>query len=276
MEVKNRVSVIIPSRTGLFLPQTVNDLLKKSRGDVEIIVVLDGYETPTDFKDDRVTVIAFNEAVGMRACINRGVDSATGNFIMKTDEHCMFAYGWDTDLAKDCKDNWVVIPRRYRLDAVRWQIIEDGRPPVDYMYLSDKGGELHGWKWDTRGEERKNIMIDETPSFQGSCWFMGKSFWDSTVGPMDDKNYGPFAQEAQEIGNKAWLSGGAVMVNKNTWYAHWHRTTGYNFTNEQQKKFNLDVQRGRSFSLDFWTNNRWDKQVKTFQWLMDRFPRTTK
>ena len=89
---------------------------------------------------------------------------------------------------------------------------------------------------------------------------------------MDDENYGPFANEAQEIGNKAWLSGGQVKVNKKTWYAHWHRDrTGYGFNHEQQKVFHESVAKGRNYSTDYWLNNKWPKRVHDFGWLLEKF-----
>jgi len=269
------LSIIIPSRTEQFLQKTVDDVLEKSEGEIEVIVVLDGYEISNFRSDDaRVRVIKLGtpeEPKGMRACINKGVESSTGYYIMKTDEHCMFDKGFDIKMTSEMHDDWVMIPRRYRLDAEKWEVISDGRPPIDYMYLSIRNGEMHGWKDDGRSKERIDVLIDDLQSFQGSCWLTSRKFWDSTIGPMDDLNYGPFAQEAQEIGNKAWLSGGRVVINKKTWYAHWHRNTGHNFTNKQQREFKDSIEKGRKFCVDFWTNNKWDKQVRSYNWLVEKF-----
>ena len=60
-------------------------------------------------------------------------------------------------------------------------------------------------------------------SWQGSCYFTTKRYWDSLLAPLDTEHYGTFTQEAQEIGNKVWLSGGRLVVNKKTWYAHYHK-----------------------------------------------------
>ena len=268
------VSIVIPSRSDQFLQQTIDDLLEKAEGEIEIIVVLDGYWPNPILRDDPKVIILHqgmvHDNVGMRGGINAGIDIARGDYIMKIDEHCMVDQGFDTKLKADCEDNWLVIPRRYRLDADKWEIIEDGRPPIDYMYLENKGGYLHGTEW--KRPERENILIDDTMSFQGSCWFMKKKFWDEVIGPMDDINYGPFANEAQEIGNKAWLNGGAVKVNKKTWYAHWHRNkAGNGFNHEQQRKFRESVTKGRNYSADFWLGNKWDKRVRDFEWLIEKF-----
>lgn len=269
------LSVIIPSRSDQYLQKTIDDLLQKAEGEVEIIVVLDGYWPNPMLRDDPKVFILhhgmIHDNVGMRGSINAGVDIACGEYIMKIDEHCMVDQGYDVKLVADCQDNWLVIPRRYRLDAGNWVVIEDGRPPIDYMYLEVKNGYFHGAEW--KRPERDNILIDDTMSLQGSCWFMKKKFWE-VIGPLDDVNYGPFANEAQEIGNKAWLSGGQVKVNKKTWYAHWHKDkTGYGFNHEQQKIFNESVAKGRAYSADYWLNNKWPKRVHDFEWLTNKFPK---
>jgi len=263
------LSVIIPSRVEKYLQKTVDDILTKAREEVEVIVVLDGY-TPEKALHG-ATVIKL-ERVGMRACINKGMSEAKGDYVMKSDEHCMFDEGFDYKLKEDCEDNWIVIPRRYRLDADNWKILEDGRPYIDYMYVAVINGVMHGWKDLERGERNKDLLIDDTMGFQGSCYFMHRKYWFDLIHPMDDVNYGPFAGEASEIGNKVWLSGGRVVVNKKTWYAHWYRTENlYNFSGAEQREFNRNLEKGRKYCSDFWLNNKWDKRIYDYKWLVDKF-----
>ncbi len=280
------LSVVIPSRSPQFLQQTIDDLLAKAEGEVEIIVVLDGYWPDPVIKDDaRVVVLhhgLVHENVGMRGGINAGIDVAQGDYIMKIDEHCMVDQGYDTKLIADCEDDWIVIPRRYRLDAENWKIAEDDRPPIDYMYLAcplnrpdDVLYGLHGSLWNARHHERKDILIDDTMSWQGSCYFFKKSYWDKLFPDgLDDINYGTFTQEAQEIGNKVWLSGGRLVVNKKTWYAHYHkgkRGKGLGFSNHQYRVHQAMTERGRIYCIDYWMNNRWEKRKHDFEWLLEKF-----
>ena len=280
----NKVSIIIPSRSDQYLNQTIRDILAKAEEEIEIIVVLDGYWTKEIVEDKRVIYIhhgTIHNNLGMREGINRGIAVSTGEYIMKIDEHCMVDKGFDVKLKADMQDNWVVIPRRYRLDADNWKIIEDGRPPVDYMFLDypyktkgDITDGLHGNEWRSKQEELKDILIDDTMSWQGSCYFMKRSYWDSLLNPLDTELYGDFTQEAQEIGNKVWLSGGRLVVNKNTWYAHYHKGRngkGYGFSNEQYKKFCREKEKGRQACIDYWINNRWEKRIHDFEWLVEKF-----
>jgi len=243
------LSVVIPSRDPRFLQKTVDDVLRKAHGLTEVIVVLDGYEVVLH-PHPQVQVIQFDQHRGMRAAINAGMEVARGECVMKLDEHCLMAEGFDLELAYNSQLNWVVIPRRYRLDPVKWEVIADGRPPIDYMRLQEDPGYIHGVKWHRPERADPEFDIDDTPAFQGSCWFMYRQLW-RQIAPMDDAAYGPFANEAQEIASKVLAPrwNGRVVVNKRTWYAHWHKGqagTGYGFTHEQQEKFEADKQRGRA------------------------------
>jgi hypothetical protein len=82
---------------------------------------------------------------------------------------------------------------------------------------------MHGEEWRQRAGERKDILIDDEMSSQGSCWFTTRKWWKRGFGPLRVEDYGTFVQEFQEIGNETWGNGGEVKVNKKTWYAHLHK-----------------------------------------------------
>jgi len=258
------LSVIIPSRVDEFLQKTIDTLLEKAEGEVEVIVVLDGYWPTTPIKDNpKVRVVHHgmqHDSRGMRASINMGMSLAKGDYVMKIDEHCLLDQGYDLKLIADCESNWVVIPRRYRLDYETWGIVNDGRPPVDYNYLAypyqryhDQTCGLHGEEW--KRPERAEILIDDTVSCQGSCYFTTRKWWFEAIGPLDDDNYGPFTHEAQEVSLKSIFSGGKTKVNKKTWYAHLHKgKTGkkYGFSNAQYKLHGILKEKGRLYCIDHW------------------------
>ena len=268
------LSVVIPSRVDEYLNKTVEDILAKAKGKIEIIAVLDGYWTQV-LNDKRVRVVHFGQHKGMREAISAGMAIATGEYVMKCDEHIMFDEGFDEKLKADCEDGWVVIPRRKRLDAEKWELIEDGRPDIDYMYIEypflkpyDKTQGLHGAEW--KRPERAAILIDDTPTMQGSCYFMNRKTWDKWFpNGLDTENYGPFTQEAQEISMIAWLSGGRVIVNKKTWYSHLHKGKSgksYRFTTEQYKQHAEWNERGRVYCINRWLND------PKFKFFIKKFP----
>ena len=277
-----KTSIIIPARNELYLCQTINDLLLKATGDIEIIVVLDGAWHHEPLPEDKRLIIVHRERRGMRASINSAVTIAKGEYIMKIDAHCMVARGYDEALKADCDGDWVVIPRRYALHVDTWSVKQD-RLFIDYEYLGHPGHGnaskegLHAWVWDARTKARVDRLIDETMTFQGSCWFMTKDHFTKRLGTLSDEGYGTFIGEAQEIGLKTWLGGGKVMTNKKTWYAHLWK--GQPYRDAHLKLLGVpytrvgasELKKGNRFCIDYWMNNRWKERKYDLQWLVDKF-----
>jgi glycosyltransferase involved in cell wall biosynthesis len=268
------VSIVIPARNEKFLTRTIEDVLVKAQGNFEIIPVLDGYWVPDPIGDPRIVYLHLGASRGMRGAINAGVAIAKGKYIFKCDGHCMFDAGFDVKLMADMKPNWVVIPRRKRLNALKWEIEESSKPDIDYEYLGypllhgnwDEG--LHGKIWNQRAKERADILIDDNMSAQGSAWFMEKAYFHE-LELEDEKNYGTFYNEFQEVGLKCWLSGGRVVVNKKTWYAHLHKTgetggRGYRLAGSEATK-------AIAYTNKWLTNSAWAKQTLPFGWLIEKF-----
>lgn len=269
------ISIVIPSKNEKFLQRTILDILEKATGEIEIFPVLDGYTIPEEekVKDSRVKYIlaAPKSYSQKRQAINTVVNKhAQGEYVMSVDAHCMFAKGFDEQLVKDhFQPNLVQVPRRHRLDAENWSLQPqcDDRPPIDYEYimfnpLLVKNEGLHGFKWDERTLTRQHIPIDDILTFQGSCWFMTKK-WFQERGFMDVKYQG-WGQEAEEISFETWKNGGRVVVNKNTWYAHLHKGQKYGRMYFLSKEEN---RKSYEYSYDLWIR----KNKEFFINLIERF-----
>lgn len=271
------VTVILPSRNEKFLPNTIEEVLTKARGEIEVYAILDGYWPNPPLKDDpRLHVIHRGTPQGMRAAINAAAALAKGEYLMKLDAHCMLDEGYDVKLVADCEDNWICIPSRKRLDADKWEIQDVGKPDVDYECISypdvedDFGGPgLNGKQWNDRSIARKHILIDDTPASQGSCWFMKKTYF-YELELMDEASYGTFWNESQELAFKCILSGGRYVTNKKTWYAHLHKGKkhgrGYNLDHNQ-----LTIGRNQTIKY-FYGQKVWHKQLYPFSYLIEKFP----
>jgi len=222
--MSKKLSVVIPSYKDPLLHKTIDNLLEKSEGEIEIIPVLDGYWPITPIKDDpRIKIVHLGGNVGMRRAINAGVLVSTGEYLMRVDEHQIFDKGFDRKILETIEDNWIVTPRRYFLDAKKWEIMDELKP-VDYMILKI-GQAGNGRKFS--GVERPGDdlqPIQETMAMQGSCWFMKRTWWDKVIGELQNEGYGPLYQDSHEMVFKTWKAGGKLMVNKNTWHAHKHRS----------------------------------------------------
>ena len=217
-----KLSVIIPSYKDPYSMNTIADLLAKSElGDkLEIIDVLDGYWPSFELiQDPRVRYVHLGKNRGMRDAINAGVAVSRGEFLMRVDEHQMFGQGYDRKLTRDCKPNWIITARRYFLDPVNWKVMEE-HGYVDYMKLKISGGKFTGVS--RPGDDK--LKIQESQAMQGSMWVMPRKWWDDVTGELQTEGYGPLIQDSHEMVFKTWKAGGKLMVNKNTWHAHKHRS----------------------------------------------------
>lgn len=235
-------SIIIPSFKDPLLIKTIDSILKNFETDFEVIVVMDGYWGET-VKDKRVRYLHLGKNRGMRDAINAGVSISRGEFLMRTDEHCLFDKGFDKKMTEEFEDNWIMTAVRYFLDPVKWERMDI--PPFIYEKLKIRGNKFEGQRWLTRDKRRKDL-IDETMAMQGSCWVMKRSWWDK-IGDLETEGYGPHYQDSHEMIFKTWKLGGKMMVNKKTWFAHKH----YSFP-RSHKYGSQDQDPHIRFCLDTW------------------------
>lgn len=271
----SKVSVIIPARKELYIRETIKDLYANAEDEIEVLLVLDGGRP--DYRIPRrkgLRPLINNKVRGMRYCINKAADVATGEYLMKMDAHCTIGEGWDAILKADCEDNWIVIPRRYWFDAPTWTIKD--RPEVDAMAY------LYPYRRPYSPRLTCRPVVDRDPEsdivedmgFMGSLWFMQTKHFDR-LGGMDDKGYGSFGEEPQEIGLKTQLGPweGAIMRNKRTWYAHWSKP-GEHWRKSPEEAGRVDDEEreaGYRYSFVYWWFNQWEERKHEFQWLVDKF-----
>jgi len=290
--MSDKLSVLIPARNEQFLQKTIDCVLAAAEEDIEIIAVCDGYWPNPGIKDDpRVILVHHTESRGQRQSINEAARIAQGKYIMKLDAHCSVGPGFDRILKADCKYEWTMVPRMHNLDIATFQpkFIEDPELGIrrgkvhDYMYISGPQHEkpFRAMYYGNYGgaktkKPKSDKLIDETMCCMGPGWFMHKDrFWEQ--GGCDE-GHGGWGQQGVEVSLKAWLSGGALMVNKKTWFAHWFR--GGDQPPGFKKGFPYSIsgrtiENARKYSRDLWLNNKWDKQVRTIEWLVDKFKPAT-
>lgn len=272
----NLLSVVVPSADPRFLARTVHGLLTNAHGPVQVIVVLDGIALSGDIEAyDGVRVIR-QERRGMRAALNAAREHVQGDWVMKTDEHCLFADGYDEILKADCPDHTMLIPRRYSLDAENWRIEDNPKGPRDYHYLScpiwsireRDDYSIQGLEWPQRTRERlAGHDVDETMSLQGSCYVMRREHYE-WLGPLQEAGYKSFSQEPQETGLKTQLGGGALLTTKRTWYAHLHKGQRYGRGYRPNRQ---EIAEGHEWSAWYWLTNQWQDRQRDFRWLIERW-----
>jgi len=297
------LTVVIPARNEEFLKPTVEDILKNKRADTEIIVGLDGkWSDPPLKQHPDVNVIYHNTSIGQRAITNDCVNLAKGKYIMKVDAHCAFDEGFDkkmVDAFKESGDNVAMVPVMRNLWVYDWKCYKCGKrvyqdkenicepnkrhkEPVKmrkkmlwiaktnptssaYCFTSEPKFEYFGALREKHKKD-KNALV-ETMSLQGSCFMVTKEKYNELN--LCDEELGSWGSQGIEVACKMWLSGGRVLTNKNTWYAHCFRTKSvfgfpYDLSGRQ-------VQGAKHKVKDMFFGMKWGKQVKPLSWLVEKF-----
>jgi glycosyltransferase involved in cell wall biosynthesis len=284
------LSILIPARNEQFLARTIADILANIEGDTEVIAVLDGQWAEPPIPDNpRLTLIYHSQSIGQRAATNEAARLSNAKYLMKVDAHCAFDKGFDVKMMRDMQDDWTMIPVMRNLHAFDWvcenghrryqspsgACKECGQPtkqdvvwiaktnPVSTAYRFDK--DLHFQYWQDYKKKQTGNLV-ETMSIQGSCFMVTRSKYFELN--LCDEAHGSWGQQGTEVACKTWLSGGRVIVNKNTWYAHMFRTQGSDFGFPYP---NPGIEKARAYSQDLWFNNKWDKAIHPLSWLIDKF-----
>jgi glycosyltransferase involved in cell wall biosynthesis len=295
------LSILIPSRNEMFLAKTIEDILKNIEGDTEIIAVLDGAWADPPIPDNpRVTLIHHSESIGQRAATNEAAKLSRAKYVMKVDAHCAFDKGFDVKMMQEMHDDWTMVPLMRNLHAFDWvcpdghrryqgpsgpcqAILPDGRicgketvrdivwiakespKSVSYCFDSTPHFQYFG-EFQHRPEGQGDIT--ETMSLQGSCWMLTRQkYWELGV---CDENFGSWGSQGIEVAVKTWLSGGRVVCNKKTWYAHMFRTQGGDFSFPYPIS-GRDQEKAKSYARDLFFNNKWEKQIHPLSWLIEKF-----
>jgi len=288
----SELTVVIPSRNEMFLGHTIADILKHSEADTEIIAVSDGNWPVEPISDDpRITLITHFESVGQRAATNEAVRLSSAKYIMKVDAHCAFDQGFDRKMIALMEDDITMVPVMRNLHAFDW-VCENGHRryqgpsgvceecglptvkdvcwipktnPQSVAYRFDT--DMHFQYWNDWGRKQKGDLT-ESLSIQGSCFMCTRDKYIEL--DLCSETFHSWGQQGVEVACKTWLSGGRVMINRTTWYAHLFRTQGGDFSfpykNPQSK-----VVENRKLSRELFAENKWDKAVHSFDWLLDKF-----
>lgn len=300
------LSILIPARNEIFLARTIEDILANIEADTEVIAVLDGAWTePPIPQHERVNVIYLPKSIGQRAATNLACKLSKAKYVMKSDAHCSFEKGFDRKMIEafqSAGNNTTMVPIMRNLWAFDWKCYHCGwkkyqGPTPDKCEQCGKSDKLRkkivwvgkhnpqstsycfdatphfqyfeDWKHRPQYEkDKKEKGLTETMSLQGSCWMLTREkYWELEI---CDEKFGSWGSQGIEVATKTWLSGGQVLVNHKTWYAHMFRTQGgdfgfpYPISSRDQKK-------AKEYARDLFFDNNWPKQIHPLSWLVEKF-----
>jgi len=288
-----KLSILIPGRNEEFMGQTIRNVLEHTSNETEIIAVLDGYEQKHLPKDPRVTIVRLPRSIGQRGATNLACRLSNAKYVLKLDAHCALDDDFDKKMFlafDELGDDITVVPTMRNLHAFDWVCPEGHRRyqgpagpcseckkethkeimwigksnPQSFAYRFDKDFHFQYW---TEYKKRQTGDLVESMSIQGSCFMLTrKKYWELDI---CEESYGSWGNQGVEVSCKTWLSGGRVIINKKTWYAHMFRTQpGFSFPWPVSGSTQVKV---REMSKDIWSNNKWPKAIHKFQWLIDKF-----
>lgn len=286
------LSILIPARNEIFLARTIQDITEHAETDYEVIAVLDGGWPPIAIQDHpRVTLIYHPESIGQRAATNEAARISKGKYLMKVDAHCAFDQGFDRKMIELMEPDITMVPVMRNLHAFDWVCpnghrryqgpsgvcTECGQPttmdivwipktnPQSTAYRFDR--DLHFQYWNEFGKAQKGVLT-ETMSLQGSCFLVTREkYFELDISSEEFHSWG---QQGVEVACKTWLSGGRVLVNRTTWYAHMFRTQGGDFSFPYPNPQTL-VNENRKKSKELFEQNKWKGAKLPFSWLIKKF-----
>lgn len=127
--------------------------------------------------------------------------------------------------------------------------------------------DFHFEYWKDGAKAYRGQKIVPSFSLQGSCFMLMKKRWLRL--DICDESWPIWGQQGVEVAMKSWLSGGRVLVNATTWYAHLFRTKGGSFGFPYEMDVDMDALRAVTRRL--FVNNEWAGAVRTFQSLVAEF-----
>jgi glycosyltransferase involved in cell wall biosynthesis len=300
------ISVILPARNEIFLSGTIEKILEKRKAKTEIIAVLDGaWADPPIPQHPDVNVIYVPEAIGQRACTNLGAKLAKGKYIIKMDAHCLWDEEMDLkmlDFFKQVGDDVVAVPIMRNLHMFDWKCYHCGwkkyqgptPPKCEQCGKTDKLRRKIMWVGKERPQstsycfdsephfqyfedykhrpeyikDKKETGYTETMSLQGS-FFMAtrENYW---KWELSDEKLGNWGNQGIELACACWLSGGRVLVNHKTWYAHMFRTQGGDFSFPWENK-GRDTDRTKRNVWEKFLLKKHPTQIRPISWLVEKF-----
>lgn len=303
-----KLSVVIPARNEIWLAKTIEDIVENTSEETEVIGILDGQWADPQIADHpRVTLIYLPESVGQRKATNIGVNLSRARFVAKCDAHCSFDKDFDIKMFEafdKVGDDIMMVPVMNNLHAFNWRCYHNycgwfqyqGPTPKvcpnckksnkirkEIVWKSRRGVHSTSYCFDSTFhfqyfedwkhrpqyiKDKAETKFTETMSLQGSFFMCTRErYWEYEV---CDEKAGSWGNQGIELALSQWLSGGKLIVNHNTWYAHMFRTQGGDFSFPYEQRGRA-VQKTKKYIVDKFVKFQHPKQIHPVSWLLEKF-----
>lgn len=164
-------------------------------------------------------------------------------------------------------------PPEHLKKAIRRKMLWVGKKnPQSTSYCFDSEPHFQyfeDWKHRPQYEsDKKEKGFTETMSLQGSFFMCTKEKYIEL--DLCSEMFGSWGNQGIEVAVKTWLSGGRVLVNHRTWYAHMFRTQGGDFSFPYPQS-GREVAKTKTKVKDLFYNRKWDKAIYPLSWLIEKF-----
>ena len=212
------VSVLIPAHNEeKWLDRTIRNIFDTAQGDIEVCVVLNGYDQEVD---PRVKVLRYQENTGERVAMNTAAHMARGTHLLRIDAHCDFSPdGWDVMMEEATGEKDVTVAVLTAVDK------EWNRIPGHWYGFCRLLPNMEA-KW-----QKPNInkaiykTIEPNMAFTGCGFMLRKDFYWEIGGA--DESLPKMGAIGEEFAVKAWLAGGKVQTRTDVMIGHIFDTGGY-------------------------------------------------
>lgn len=245
-----RISIIIPAQNEeLYLNRTIQNIYDTCTIPPEVIVIDNGGNGKID---KRAVVLPMENNVGERAAMNKAVEAAHCDYILRIDAHCDFTpKGWDMMMSevtgeKDItvavlgalripwgeapekeKEAWLAQGRK-REQWKGWERLKGHWYGLCRIIISEHDPGIKGLecKWQKPNRDHtKYKPVEPNMGLTGCGFMLRKSFYKEIGGA--DESLPKMGAIGEEFALKAWANGGKVQTRTDVMIGHIFGTGGY-------------------------------------------------
>lgn len=206
------ISILIPAyNEQKYLNRTIDNFLSTAKGEIEVIVILNGYDQKVD---KRAKVLRYKDNLGERVAMNTAAYIASGEYLLRIDGHCDVDDGWNVKMLEVFKGK----PKSIAV-AVLTAVDKDWNRIKGHYYgfcnLLPTMEEKHDHD---KNNAKTHEPIEPNMAFTGCGFMIRKDFYWEVGGA--DESLPPMGAIGPEFAAKAHLFGDGVFTRTDVVIGH--------------------------------------------------------